>query len=291
MHPLAENLSNFAIELETPAPPPGVLLADYFESPPGYSTRRAAGTRDWLLSLTVSGAGCYRLAGKEVIAREGMVVLLAPGTPHDYTTSGGQEPWSFYWAHFLPRAGWLAWLKLPEVHPGLGVFSIQGAEPLAQVVAVFRRVVHESGERRPFQDDLAQNALEEVLIRLAQIQYRPTERFVDPRAEQIQAYLEQHFTRPISLGEIAALVSLSSWRVSHLYKYQTGKTITEALTQLRLRQAARLLAYTSRTMAEISIDVGFESAYYFSRIFKKIYGISPLAYRKEKRRGDNFPLE
>ncbi|MBE0697634.1 MAG: helix-turn-helix domain-containing protein [Anaerolineaceae bacterium] len=285
MHALAENLPNFAMDEETPAPPPGVLLADYFESQPGYTTRRAAGTRDWLISLTVGGAGRYRLEGNEVMAQAGVVVLLAPGTPHDYATLGDREPWCFYWAHFLPRAQWLAWLKLPQVRPGLAVITMNSDEILKQIVAAFQRVVNERAERRPFQEDLAQNALEEVIIRLAQEAYHPAERFVDPRAGQIQEYLEQHYTRPVSLGEIAGLVSLSPWRVSHLYKNQTGQTITEALTQLRLRQAARLLAYTSRTMLEISADVGFESAYYFSRLFKKVYGKSPLAYRKDKREG------
>jgi AraC family transcriptional regulator, arabinose operon regulatory protein len=284
MHTLAENLPNFAMDKETPAPPPGVLLVDYFESRPGYATRRAAGTRDWLISLTVGGAGRYRLDGMEVIARAGMVVLLAPGTPHDYATFGEQEPWQFYWAHFLPRAGWMAWLKFPQVRPGLAAITISSAEVLQQMVSAFQRVLRENAVRRPFQEDLAQNALEEVIIRLAQQQYRPAERFVDPRAGQIQAYLEQHYSHPLSLGEIAQHVSLSPWRVSHLYRNQTGHTITEALTQLRLHQAARLLAYTSRTMLEIATDIGFESAYYFSRAFKKVYGISPLAYRKKMRK-------
>jgi AraC family transcriptional regulator, arabinose operon regulatory protein len=283
MHTLAENLPNFAMSDETPAPPPGVLLADYFESRLGYSTRRAAGTRDWLISWTVGGVGRYRLAGLEVMAQAGMAVLLAPGTPHDYATIGEEEPWRFYWAHFVPRAGWLAWLNFPQVRPGLAAIKISSDEAFQQIVSAFQRVLRVNAERRPFQEDLAQNALEEVIIRLAQQQYRPVERFVDRRVGQIQEYLEQHYSHPVSLEEIARLVSLSPWRVSHLYKNQTGHTITESLTQLRLRQAARLLAYTSRTMLEIATDVGFESAYYFSRLFKKVYGKSPLAYRKEKR--------
>ena len=64
---------------------------------------------------------------------------------------------------------------------------------------------------------------------------------------------------------------------------QTGQTLTGALAQLRLRQAARLLAYTSRNVSEIAADVGFESAFYFSRVFKRNFGASPLEYRKIKR--------
>ena len=282
MHSLADNLPDFAKE-DTPAPMAGVLLANYFESLPGYATRRAAGTRDWLVTYTVGGAGRYRLHGVEVLAQSGDVVLLSPGTPHDNATGGEGEAWQFYWAHFIPRASWLAWLKLPEVRPGLAFFTISNAQAHQRIVSAFERVVREGAERHPYQEDLAQNALEEVIILIAQQQHRRVERFVDTRAGQIQEYLEQHYTRSLGLKEIAALVSLSPWRVSHLYKSQTGQTITETLTQLRLRQAARLLAYTSRTVAEIAVDVGFESVYYFSRVFKKVYGFSPLAFRKAKR--------
>jgi AraC family transcriptional regulator of arabinose operon len=280
----AEKMPDLAVPEDTPAPPFGVLLADYFEQPPGYSVRRAAGTRDWLITYTTGGEGRYRLGGAQVPARPGDVVLLAPGAPHDYATvadqpPGADAPWCFFWAHFIPRAGWLVWLKLPPAGDGLSTLSIRGAETRERVAAAFRRLVEAGGERRPFGAELAANALEEALILIARQGQPPAPRFSDPRVDQAQGFLETHYQQPLSLQEIAARVALSPWRLAHLYKQQTGQTILQSLTQLRLQQAARLLAYTSRTVAEIAADVGFESPFYFSRLFKRAYGQSPLQFR------------
>jgi AraC family transcriptional regulator, arabinose operon regulatory protein len=284
MDSLAKNLPSFANRpAETPPPPTGVLLASYFEEDAAYAVRRAAGTSDWLISYTVAGVGRYRLGDVSVTARTGDVVLLAPGTPHDYATDPTETSWCFFWAHFIPRDSWYDLLNLPAHAEGLTGLSINDEEANACIQTAFKRLVQDSAERRAFQEALAQNALEEILIRIAQQNFRQSPRFVDPRVEQVQDYMDQHYYRAITLKEIADVVSLSPWRISHLYKSETGLSITQSLTQIRLQKAAQLLAYTSRTVAEVAADTGFESAYYFSRVFKRQFGEPPLSYRKSQR--------
>jgi AraC family transcriptional regulator, arabinose operon regulatory protein len=279
----AQNLPDFATPPESYSPPPGVLLAGYFEELEGYATRRRAGTRDHLIFFTVGGHGRIRLGGHEVMTSAGDIILFAPGTPHDYAALPLDQPWRFYWSHFVARGAWLEWLKLPEKYPGLASLSIHESSAAARIETAFRRLVQEVNERRAFQEELAENALAEVVLLVARQFYRRASRGVDPRIEMVQEYLEQHYHQPVRLDELASLVALSPWRLSHLFKSDTGRTITEALTLLRLGQAARLLEYSSRTAAEIAHDVGLESAFYFSRLFKRVYGISPHDYRKARR--------
>ena len=77
----------------------------------GYHIRRTAGTRDWLLTFTISGEGCYVLGDCTHVCHRGSIVLLSPGTPHDYSAPKGRKRWGFFWAHFTPRADWVDWLK------------------------------------------------------------------------------------------------------------------------------------------------------------------------------------
>jgi len=172
MNRLAQNLPDFAAAGDSYTPPPGVLLADYFEEADGYATRRRAGTRDYLIFFTVGGLGRIRLAGREVIASAGDINLYAPGTPHDYATLPGGQPWRFYWSHFIARAAWLDWLKLPEAAPGLAALNVQDPGACGRIERAFRRLVDELAERRPLQSELAENALAEVLLLAARQVHR-----------------------------------------------------------------------------------------------------------------------
>lgn len=270
---------------ETPAPLPGVFVSDFFTQPLGYAVRRTRGTQDWLITFTTAGQGRYQMHGEVVRCQAGDVVLLQPHTLHDYATAGTEAagvpvPWEFYWAHFIPRSSWLGWLALPVVQPGLHFYSVRDVATRQRIEAALCRMVKESAAKGPYQEELAQNALEEALILIAQEISAGAQRTVDERIDAIQKYLELHYNQPISLSTLAGLVKLSPWRLSHLYKAMTGRTIVEDLSRLRLRQAARLLAFTSRKIEEIAADVGYQSPYHFSKVFKKYYGISPSNYRE-----------
>jgi AraC family transcriptional regulator of arabinose operon len=77
---------------ELPPPPPGVLIADCAVEPQGYHIRRPHGARNWLITYTTAGAGRYGHAAGAHRCLAGEVVLLAPGTPHDYATAESDEP-------------------------------------------------------------------------------------------------------------------------------------------------------------------------------------------------------
>ena len=96
---------------EEPGPTPGRLLAGHFLEQYGYHVRRACGTRDWLLTLTISGEGCYRLGGRTHICRQGSIVLLPPGNTARLLHAEWQKSWGFFWVHFTPRSDWIDWLK------------------------------------------------------------------------------------------------------------------------------------------------------------------------------------
>lgn len=267
----------------TPAPPPGVLVANRFVQPQSYRVLRPAGTRDWLLTYTLAGEGCYRLAGQPLICRAGDVVLLEPGTAHDYATHSSHEPWIFYWAHFWPREPWAPWLHWGEMAPGLRLLTLTDEALRTRAAGCCERLLTDSHGANPWQMELALNALEEMLILCAQQAAQLRIPLRDQRVEQVLRYLEQHFHEEIAVRDLAQLVALSPSRLAHLFKAQTGQALLETLLAIRLRQAARLLIFTALGVEEVARQAGFQSAFYFSRQFKRHYGVSPSTYRQAQR--------
>ncbi len=266
----------------TPAPPPGILVADRFAQPYGYSVHRPHGTHDWLITYTVAGAGCYRLAGQIFHCGAGDVMILEPGTVHDYATASTDEPWRFYWSHFWPREQWGAWLQLQELVRGLRLVSLEDELVQRRMITCWERLIVDSHGVTAWQQALALNALEEILILLAQQEARASISAYDSRVESVLQYLNQHFHEPVTVEGLASVVALSPSRLAHLFKAQVGRSIVATLLDIRLRQAARLLLFTSLTMDEVAQQVGFQSIFYFSRRFKQHYGLSPSAYREQE---------
>lgn len=95
-------------------------------------------------------------------------------------------------------------------------------------------------------------------------------------------YIDQHLRRSIGLQELAQFLQLSPSRTGHLIKEQFNLTVPQLITRQRLSRAARMLAEgdTSITIANIGQSVGIDDQGYFTRVFKKTYGITPSQYRQ-----------
>lgn len=97
--------------------------------------------------------------------------------------------------------------------------------------------------------------------------------------EKAKHYIHQHFAEPLPIADVAGFACLSSSYLSFLFKRETGYTLTHYIDKLRMDNAKELMVMTSKSVKEISFLVGYTDQNYFSRIFKKHEGISPVEYR------------
>jgi two-component system response regulator YesN len=98
-------------------------------------------------------------------------------------------------------------------------------------------------------------------------------------AQQAADIVHRHFSSPsLTVGRIAKELFISESHLSMLFKkeFQTG--LKAYLVAYRLDASLRLLADNQLSIEEVSIRVGFQSASYYSSVFKKRYGISPKTY-------------
>lgn len=113
------------------------------------------------------------------------------------------------------------------------------------------------------------------------IDSRPDQRKV---VRAVTEYMQHTFREELTLAQIAAHVHLSPNYLATLYKKETGTTVIDALTQLRLEEAKRLLREEPGLLiASLAERVGYKDGKYFTKLFKREIGLNPSEYRERCR--------
>lgn len=100
----------------------------------------------------------------------------------------------------------------------------------------------------------------------------------------VSEYIQNHFKEKITIEDIAATVHLNGSYTSHLFRKTFGYTITDYITYIRLEHAKMMLADPQSNINDAATESGFSDVSYFSRVFKKIEGVSPREYRNHLRK-------
>lgn len=99
--------------------------------------------------------------------------------------------------------------------------------------------------------------------------------------QRVHAYLEENYFRgDLSLEQTSSAMKLSAGYLSRVLKQQSGLSFIDYLTRLRVAKAAQLMIDPAVKIYEVAESVGFSSQHYFSRAFKRVFGIPPVDYRK-----------
>lgn len=119
-------------------------------------------------------------------------------------------------------------------------------------------------------------ALETLLL---QLDDNANNAYQSSLSSEIISYIHRHYANKITLEDISKATFYSAAYCENEFKKTTGKSIINYLIDVRIGEAKKLLAESSMSCAGIAAAVGFDDANYFSRIFKKRTGYSPLRYR------------
>ena len=100
------------------------------------------------------------------------------------------------------------------------------------------------------------------------------------KIHQIKQYIREHSHVDISLEILAQRVRLSPIYISKMFKEKLGINYIDFLTECRIENAKKLLNDPDRSLKEITFEIGYHEPNYFSKVFKKMCGVSPKEYRK-----------
>lgn len=99
--------------------------------------------------------------------------------------------------------------------------------------------------------------------------------------EAAENFIDTYFMKEIRLEDVANHIHLSQAYTSRLFKEETGFNFTEYLADKRLFEAKKLLKDTRLSVGQIAFETGFNSISNFNRVFKKLVGLTPTAFRQK----------
>lgn len=102
-----------------------------------------------------------------------------------------------------------------------------------------------------------------------------------PIIEKSKAFIHENYSNKITLSSLAEHVALNPSYLSALFKKETGCNFIDYLTEIRLKNAEKLLENLDLKIYQVGNQVGYNNSKYFCEVFKKNYGITPNQYRKK----------
>lgn len=100
--------------------------------------------------------------------------------------------------------------------------------------------------------------------------------------ERMDALIRDNYSRDISVADVADELGYTEAYFCRLFKQYSGQSFVSYLTEFRIREAKRLLDETTDSIREIGRQVGYPDPNYFTRVFRKVTGITPSEYRQKK---------
>lgn len=230
--------------------------------------------------LICGGRGRYLIGETFYEVRAGDLLLYNSGVVHDEFSSE-EDAISSYCAA-------LAGLRLPGLREN--ALIADGAPPIlrageeAEDLRVLMDMMYRYLlEDRPGCEALCGHLTLALLGRIRQLTGDARAR-EDPEPKtlgrQVQAYIDAHFSRPLTLQDIGKALHVSPYYLSHVFKEATGYSPTQYLLRRRIGEAQNLLIATDLPMAKIAEQVGFETQNYFNLQFSKHVGMPPGKYRE-----------
>lgn len=216
--------------------------------------------------------------GEPYTLEAGDLLLLPAGTSHRYTADP-ENPWTIHWVHYT---GPLA----DEFHHYMG---FDDANPVRHLGRQPRLLVDFNGLLSVRQTGFRARGLIHAANRLRQllaaipISVDETSHKRQVELDTINSYMHEHLDKRITLEQLADLAGLSPAHFATRYREQTGTSPIQHFLHLKVERACQILDTTKLSFNEISHRLGYDDAYYFSRLFKKIMGQSPRDYRHTPR--------
>jgi len=244
---------------------------------------RPGGARQDHLMLCVDGNGYVVVNGLKNHLQAGELLIIPRNAPHTYWAAD-DTPWSIYWMHFLgDEADYYV-----ERIPGPGQPIPTDSATQLEAVRLFRDCLDtlETGYALATLIYAAQSARHILSLLLFRNPVFPLEQRAENRQQLLESTLElmrNRVAESIGLDEFARHAGLSVSHFSALFRDQTGQSPMAYFTQLKIRKACRLLDLSAKPVKVVAIETGYSDPYYFSRVFKKVMGISPERYRTIKK--------
>lgn len=215
-------------------------------------------------TFILKGEVTYAVDGKKYVLRENDAIFIKPGSIRErYETENCVKYVSFNFTAFddslLPSETHLVGIISHDIRKLVSVFS---ASHISNIYSTRGKVV---------------NLLNYILLEINDILGFESN---NKHIIEIIKFINEHISEPITLSTVSQNVNLSKEYTAHIFKEETGKTVTEYINERKLFIAKEMILGTSYPLEHICKRLGYDNYSYFSRVFKKQFDITPRDMRR-----------
>lgn len=215
-------------------------------------------------TFVLKGEVTYAVDGKKYVLRENDAIFIKPGSARErFETESNVKYVSFnFTAHddsHLPTPTHLVGVISHDIRKLISVFS---ASHISNIYSTRGKVI---------------NLLNYILLEINDILGFESN---NKHIIEIIKYINEHISEPITLSTVSNKVNLSKEYTAHIFKEETGKTVTEYINERKLFIAKEMILGTAYPLEHICKRLGYDNYSYFSRVFKKQFDITPRDMRK-----------
>lgn len=255
----------------------------YYPKATNHDRERKSGSDQYILIYCIEGEGDIYLHDTAYVLKANSYFIIPRNVPHRYTSYGANS-WSIYWVHFSGELAPLIYSRFaPDGEPAVVAVPYDEAR-IKLFEQIFHLVEHSYNERE--MEVLNFNLLAFVNSLIYHAEANPAIHKDDVVGSSI-AFMKKHLREKFSIEDLAQQQGISVSHYARIFKQKTGTSPINYFNQLKVQKACQHLYFTDRTIKEISVELGMDDQYYFSRLFTKVIGVSPAHYRKRHRSSGN----
>ena len=239
-------------------------------------TKRPVGFPDFQWLQALSGTGELTVGNQRYAVKPGQGFFLFPNEAHAYRPL--QEPWDVHWISFngnlMPSL-----LKQAGIERS-GVFTTTAPDSL---ITHMKSIYAMSLTGHPFMGMECSKLLYAFLLDLMRNVWTSSPSTADNymKLHPVTQYIEAHYDRTITIDELAQCIGISAQHLCHLFKITLKMRPMEYVNRERINKSKEwMFREPGMKMQEIALLVGFDTASYFSYVFKKVEGMSPEQFKR-----------
>lgn len=231
----------------------------------------------------LSGSGWHTIGKYRYPTSAGDLVIINSGVLHEEKVRG-KEPLEFYCCAVTNLS--LKGKKRGQLIDEDRVPVLESGSQKQIVEDLFKVIQKESMSENVWKNEICTFLASALVLKVAEMTQGSEcmdskEQKEHWMIEKVQNYMEQNFRDKISLQDMAEIVSVTPWYLERVFKKYTGDSLNQYLIHLKLGYAQNLFRDTSKSIAQVAEEVGYDNPSYFSQLFKKKFGVTPGAYRKK----------
>lgn len=236
---------------------------------------RREGIEEYIFIYCMEGSGTIELGReKRIVLKENEAFCIPRYFGHKYYACE-QNPWSILWVHFKGED--VGYYPLEECQ----VVKFQSINSSSRMLSLFELLLQVLGGNYTLGNFIyISQVLSLVLGETYFREKRHTTLKPNKHVTNVIRFMYQHLQENLTLEEVAGEFDFSKSYLHAIFQKYTQHAPMEFYIQLKIKEACKLLRSTDLYIYEIGTRLGYKDQYYFSRIFKKVTGVSPKEYRE-----------